>query len=328
MNQQRPPQTHTSLLATGPTIAAPAADSTTTYVIPLDTLVRNNLLDALRTAADATGKELRCADCTALACRVDEHMPHLDRLRAWHTLVAEIDRLPGIGDDEPMIRFDRDACRAWLEGGAAQVAGIDEGFNSNDLTIAAGLEDLLSALNNEPPHPGWQTVTHLEYVQLWRTADSDGADGGGILTADLSYMGQRVRLASLHQGCDEFTDDPATSGINAAVEALGHVADTLNREYANMRRATSCPPANPQPPEHHEADDNDSYTVIGVWVDDQPIPVGVVAGEHEVSGGDEYEHFPQGVWATTVVANHDLDAERAAIDQMRVENDQMNADLD
>jgi len=46
----------------------------------------------------------------------------------------------------------------------------------------------------------------------------------------------------------------------------------------------------------------------------------VIAGDHEVSGGDDGEDFPQGVWATSVTADHDLAAERDAIDQMRAEN--------
>jgi hypothetical protein len=38
-----------------------------------------------------------------------------------------------------------------------------------------------------------------------------------------------------------------------------------------------------------------TYTVIGVWLDDIPIVVGVVAGTHEVYGGDE-QTFGEGLW--------------------------------
>jgi len=236
VNQQPPAAPATSQ----PTTAPPAAD-TTSYLIPLDAADRDDILDALRVAADRIEDDLDCVACADRSCTKSDHAEWVQRVRAWRAIASHVARLPGIADTEPMIRFDPDACRAWLRAGAAQRAGIDEGFNSDDFTIAAGLEELLSLLNNDPGQHFWQTVAHLEDVQIWRTADSDGVDGGGILTADLDYMGQRVRLASLHQGSDEFTDDPATSGIEAAVQALRHVAETLNREYANLRRATGRP---------------------------------------------------------------------------------------
>lgn len=315
MNQQPP----TAPAADQPSTPPPSGTIASSYLMPLDSGSRDDLLDALRVAADRIEDDLNCVACTGRSCTDIDHAERTRRVHAWRGLGTEIARLPGIADDEPMIRFDPDACRAWLQAWAAHDAGIDEGFNTNEGTIAAGLEDLLSGLNNEPPLPGWQTVAHLQDVQIWRTADSDGVDGGGILTADLNYMGQRVRLASLHQSCDEFTDDPAISGVDAAVQALGHVADTLNREYTNFRRATGHRPGNAHSGTNTD-DGSSMYTVVGVWVDDEPVPVGVIAGEHEVSGGDDYEQFPQGVWATSVTAAHDLEAERYAIDQMRAEN--------
>lgn len=150
-------------------------------------------------------------------------------------------------------------------------------------------------------------------MQIWRTADSDGVDGGGVLTADLTYMGERVRLASLHQGSDEFTDDPTTAGTDAAVQALAHVAQVINREYANFVRATGCPTPDP--------DAENMWTVIGVWLDDVPVPLGVIAGQHSVTGGDSYDEFEQGPWATSVIADHDYAAEQAAVAQMRADNE-------
>lgn len=50
-----------------------------------------------------------------------------------------------------------------------------------------------------------------------------------------------------------------------------------------------------------------TYTVIGVRIDDTPMVVGVVAGTHEVYGGDE-EAFEQGLWATSIDA---IDVEQA-----------------
>lgn len=61
------------------------------------------------------------------------------------------------------------------------------------------------------------------------------------------------------------------------------------------------------------------YTVIGVWKDDQPYPVGTVAGDVEVIGGfhpDTMIEFEQGVWAVAVEADSDSDAEDMAIEEM------------
>lgn len=54
-----------------------------------------------------------------------------------------------------------------------------------------------------------------------------------------------------------------------------------------------------------------------MWLGDEPVPVGVIAGDHQVSGGDEGEYFPDSVWATSIAAHDDLEAERYAIDEMR-----------
>ena len=60
------------------------------------------------------------------------------------------------------------------------------------------------------------------------------------------------------------------------------------------------------------------YTVIGVWLADKPVVVGVVAGGHEVYGGDE-QTFTEGVWATVVAARDIAEAERLATTDM-IEN--------
>jgi hypothetical protein len=53
------------------------------------------------------------------------------------------------------------------------------------------------------------------------------------------------------------------------------------------------------------------YTVIGVWQDAQPVVAGVIAGRHEVYGGDE-EIFTDGLWFACVAAADVADAERLA----------------
>lgn len=58
-----------------------------------------------------------------------------------------------------------------------------------------------------------------------------------------------------------------------------------------------------------------TYTVLGVWDGKQPVPVGVVEGEHEVTGGAQ-EHWEQGLWATSVTAADPTEAETAAVAEM------------
>ena len=62
-------------------------------------------------------------------------------------------------------------------------------------------------------------------------------------------------------------------------------------------------------------DEDDGYTVIGVWLSDEPVPVGVITGRHSVEGGDD-QAFPEGLWATHVSAGDTGEAETAAIQEM------------
>jgi hypothetical protein len=69
----------------------------------------------------------------------------------------------------------------------------------------------------------------------------------GLLTADLDYTLGRIRIGCLHQGFDNFIADPATYGVDAAVEALGHVADVVNHTYAIFGAATQAVTTHPGP---------------------------------------------------------------------------------
>lgn len=60
----------------------------------------------------------------------------------------------------------------------------------------------------------------------------------------------------------------------------------------------------------------ETYTVIGVWLGDRPIPVGVISGIHDVSYGDNDE-FPDGLWATNVEASSEYLAQFVAVDEMK-----------
>lgn len=59
-----------------------------------------------------------------------------------------------------------------------------------------------------------------------------------------------------------------------------------------------------------------TYTVLGVWDGDQPVPVGVVDGDHQVTGGAE-EHWEQGLWAIGITAADPAEAQTAAGAEMR-----------
>lgn len=57
------------------------------------------------------------------------------------------------------------------------------------------------------------------------------------------------------------------------------------------------------------------HTVVGVWLADKPVVIGVIAGAHDVRGGDEHQ-FPEGLWATCVDADDAENAEIAAKNEM------------
>lgn len=149
-----------------------------------------------------------------------------------------------IGDGQ-LIEFDPTACRSWLADGAAAEAGIDDGFCSENLTVAAGLQELLILLHQDTDQRGWRPATVVREVLIWRTADGDGIDGGGLLTVDLDYPAGWIRLGCLYQGFDDFVRDSAIRGIDAAVEALGHVAAVVNHTYTTFRDATTMRPVSP-----------------------------------------------------------------------------------
>jgi hypothetical protein len=65
------------------------------------------------------------------------------------------------------------------------------------------------------------------------------------------------------------------------------------------------------------------WTVIGLWVNDEPVPVGVVKGSHDVYGGeavdDGYDspvNDAQSMWAVDVEAEDWETAETLAVEVM------------
>ncbi|MDI1460994.1 hypothetical protein QEZ54_08465 [Catellatospora sp. KI3] len=139
----------------------------------------------------------------------------------------------------PRLRFDAEACSAWLEAGAAARYGIDDTLCRDTLATTAGqLVDLLTGLNDGDAPGVWQAVGALRQVRMWRTADNDGADGGGVLTARLLVGHKAVRICLMHQEPRDLMPSDDT-GVFAAVEALERIATEINRECAVVFAALS-----------------------------------------------------------------------------------------
>lgn len=66
----------------------------------------------------------------------------------------------------------------------------------------------------------------------------------------------------------------------------------------------------------YQAEQAGTWTVIGVWNEDEAIVTGTIQGTHAVYGGDNYDAFPQGCWATSVTAPDADTAEDLAVDEM------------
>jgi hypothetical protein len=71
-----------------------------------------------------------------------------------------------------------------------------------------------------------------------------------------------------------------------------------------------------------------TWSVIGFWFNDEPVPVGVVEGDHQVYGGDALSagydspvDGSQGPWAVSVTAPDAETAEELAVEQMLDECD-------
>lgn len=203
---------------------------------------REHIVRALRRSADWTEEATSCDIGAHGACRPGpDHTHDLPEVQQWLELADAIQAAP---THRPSVHFDPVACRQWLEDGAAERAGIGEDFCSANDTIAAGLEDLLAELDNNPVPHMWLQQPPLSAVNLWRTTDDDAidgrGDGGAIITITLDVTTPRLRIATLYQSGDQFAN-PGSRGIGAAVEALSHLAELVNRELAVLWPAP--PPA-------------------------------------------------------------------------------------
>lgn len=67
-----------------------------------------------------------------------------------------------------------------------------------------------------------------------------------------------------------------------------------------------------------------TYTVIGVWIGDEPVTAGVIEGQHYVSEGNDVDRIDNsnGPWGTVVEAPDSQSAETYAEQEMREAADQ------
>jgi len=58
------------------------------------------------------------------------------------------------------------------------------------------------------------------------------------------------------------------------------------------------------------------YTVIGLWVEDEPVVAGVIEGEHPAVDSDPFDSRFRGRWMTSVDAEGPAEAEIAAVAEL------------
>jgi hypothetical protein len=138
------------------------------------------------------------------------------------------------------VVYDADACRAWLSAGYADEHGVAY-MSTTNVTMAAGVDRLLEALDLTTEPKVWRTTGALTRVRAARTADGDGIDGGALVTIDVTLGGHKLRLATDHLGYADFTAHERTRGIVAAVEALRTVARNVNAALATLTAITETP---------------------------------------------------------------------------------------
>lgn len=101
---------------------------------------------------------------------------------------------------------------------------------------------------------------------------------------------------------------PLATALNLADETLK--AGTLARDpLASLTLLAEAVRA-------YQAEQAGTWTVIGAWIEDEAIVTGVIQGTHAVYGGDDYDAFPQGCWATSAMAPDADTAEAMAVEEM------------
>jgi hypothetical protein len=152
-------------------------------------------------------------------------------------------------------------------------------------------------------HLGWDNVRMWDQGVVWdREQRAAGKD---------SY--RQPVLGELAKRCpDRFAPENEVQAIEAELREL--VAQAGMQAAERRERAQASHLAVIQRER--------TFTVIGVWIGDDPVTVGVIEGEHQVSGGD-FERFPEGCWAAAVSAPSADMAESLAVLEMRANEGQL-----
>lgn len=142
----------------------------------------------------------------------------------------------------PAVVFDPDAFRVWLAGDGQYLVPVPELFEEQSDDPAHLAEDLLTELGHGNHPEVWRHAPGVSDTDIYRTADSDGVDGGGMPTA---HLDNGLTLAGAHLPSGDlvygYTDGDPTKGrgemdgVAAAIEALTAVASSINKAYATYR---------------------------------------------------------------------------------------------
>lgn len=142
--------------------------------------------------------------------------------------------------ESPAVTFSPTVFREWVLDRDLipdPVSADDRG----DFDPSVLAEDLLNVLGRGE-HPWiWRHSPDVASVDIWRTADGDGADLGGLPVVELA---SGVTLAALHLDSDDlvgFPDDGEVGGLDVAVMVLEAVARAANDALAHYRMATWPP---------------------------------------------------------------------------------------
>lgn len=176
------------------------------------------------------------------------------------------------------------------------------------------------------PYAELRPTGEIVTVRVWRFKDDRRAAGNGVeSTVDvplwdwypgeapagtLARIGEPHRATASAHWCDVGSHN---IDLDAPVWTVRDLAG--NRQWtggAGLACERHAPP--------EDAASDPVWTVAGVWIGDDPIPVGVIPGRHDVTGcgAAVAEHISEaGPWATSVTAPDAETAEARAAEAMK-----------
>lgn len=148
------------------------------------------------------------------------------------------------------VTFDREAFGVWCgepdrsgRGTRGQWLGLNGTFDSFDHDAAALVENVLFELR-QTPHV-WRTGPGVRDVAIWRTADAEGVDGGGVVTVNVDGVelsAGHLQAGDLVYGDGEPDGRLRTATADAAEMAIANIAEAVNEAAARYRTHTAALP--------------------------------------------------------------------------------------